>query len=59
MIDCNKLNEMSKECYALAHDASEMELNLISADLTNAALRIDEIFYAVTTGEVKNATKNP
>ena len=54
MIDCNKLNEMSKECYALAHDASEMKLNLISADLTNAALRIDEIFYAVTSREVKN-----
>lgn len=54
MIDYNKLNEMSKECYALAHDASEMGLNLISADLTNAALRIDEILYAVTTREVKN-----
>ncbi len=54
MIDCNKLIEMNKECYALAHDASGMNLNLISADLTNVALRIDEIFYAVTTGGVKN-----
>ena len=54
MIDYNKLIEMSKECYPIAHDASEMKLNLISADLTNVALRIDEIFYAVTTREVKN-----
>lgn len=50
MVDYNKLIEMSKECYALAHDASEMNLNLISTDLTNAALRIDEIFYAATFG---------
>ena len=50
MIDYNKLNEMSKECYTLAHDASEMKLDLISADLNNAALRIDEIFYAATFG---------
>lgn len=54
MIDYNKLIEMNKECYALAHDASEMNLNLISADLTNVALRINEIIYAVTTGKVKN-----